>query len=159
MPVTIGDFADVEVEGTFSLIFVISNTFFMLTTQDDQIRCFENAASHLNESGLFLIHAFVPDTSMFDRGQHLGAGLPSLDTVELDISIHDAMNQAVDFRHVYLTEEGIRMYPGRLRYAWPSELDLMARLAGLSLRERWADWHRSPFTSQSGSHLSVYEKA
>ena len=159
LPVAIGDFADIDVDGSFSLVFVISNTFFMLTTQEDQVRCFENVASHLSESGVFLIHAFVPDISLFDGGQRLGAGLPDLDTVEFDISIHDAMNQAVDFRHVYLTEEGMRMYPGRLRYAWPSELDLMARLAGLRLRERWSNWDRSTFTSQSRSHVSVYERA
>ncbi len=159
MPITVGDFADVGVEGTFSLIFVIFNTFFMLTEQEEQIRCFENVASHLDESGVFLVHAFVPDVSMFDRGQHVSGDLADLATVRMDVSIHDSMNQVVDFRHIDLTEEGIRMYPGRLRYAWPSELDLMARLAGLRLRDRWADWRRSPFTSQSRSHVSVYEKA
>ena len=158
MPVTIGDFADVEVEGTFSLVFVISNTFFMLTSQEEQIRCFENVASHLDGSGVFLVHAFVPDVSMFDEGQHLSASLPDLASVRLDVSVHDAMNQVVDFRHLHLTEEGIQMYPGRLRYVWPSELDLMARLAGLRLRDRWADWSRSPFTSQSRSHVSLYER-
>ena len=159
MPVTIGDFADVDVEGTFSLVFVISNTFFMLTSQEEQIRCFENVASHLDQSGVFMVHAFVPDISMFDDGQHLSAGLPDLASVRLDVSVHDALNQVVDFRHLHLTEEGIQMYPGRLRYVWPSEMDLMARLAGLRLRDRWADWRRSPFTAQSGSHVSVYGRS
>ena len=158
VPVTIGDFADVDVEGTFSLIFVISNTFFMLTSQEEQIRCFANVASHLDESGVFLVHGFVPDVSRFDDGQHLSASLPDLASVRLDVSVHDAANQVVDFRHLHMTEKEIRMYPGRLRYAWPSELDLMARLAGLRLRHRWADWRRSPFTSQSPSHVSVYER-
>ena len=159
MPVTIGDFADVDVEGTFSLVFVISNTFFMLTSQEEQIRCFENVASHLDQSGVFMVHAFVPDISMFDDGQHLSASLPDLASVRLDVSVHDALNQVVDFRHLHLTEEGIQMYPGRLRYVWPSEMDLMARLAGLRLRDRWADWRRSPFTAQSGSHVSVYGRS
>ena len=159
MPVTIGDFADVEVDGVFSLVFVINNTFFMLTSQEEQTRCFENAASRLDDSGVFLVHAFVPNVSMFDGGQHLRASLPDLASVRLDVSIHDVMNQVVDFRHLHLAEEGIRIYPGRLRYVWPSELDLMARLAGLRLRERWADWQRSPFTSQSEWHVSVYGKA
>ena len=159
MPVTIGDFADVEVEGSFSLVFVVSNTFFMLISQEEQIKCFENVTSHLDESGVFLIHAFVPDVSMFDKGRHLSASLPDLASVNLDVSVHDAVNQVVDFRHLYLTEEGIRIYSGRLRYVWPSELDLMARLAGLRLRDRWADWRRSPFNAQSGSHVSVYERA
>ena len=159
MPVSIGDFADVDVEGAFSLVFVINNTFFMLSSQEEQIRCFQNVASHLDEFGVFLVHAFVPDVSMFDQGQRLHASLPDLASVRLDVSVHDAIRQVVDFRHLHLTEEGIRIYPGRLRYAWPSELDLMARLAGLRLRERWADWKRSPFTSRTSSHVSVYERA
>ena len=161
IPVTIGDFADVDVDvdGAFSLVFVVSNTFFMLTSQEEQARCFENVASHLDESGVFLVDAFVPDVSRFDRGQRLSASLPDLDSVRLDVSVHDPVNQSVDFRHLDVTEEGIRMYPGRLRYAWPSELDLMARLAGLRLRERWGDWRGSPFTAQSHSHVSVYERA
>ena len=158
LPITIGDFADVEVDCAFSLIFVISNTFFMLTEQEDQIRCFENVASHLDEFGVFLVHAFVPDVSMFDRGQHLSGDLADLASVRMDVSIHDPKGQTVDFRHIDLTEERIKMYPGRLRYAWPSELDLMARLAGLRLRDRWSDWRRSPFTSESRSHVSVYER-
>ena len=159
IPVTIGDFADVDVDGTYSLVFVVSNTFFMLTSQEEQVRCFENVASRLDESGVFLVHAFVPDVSMFDRDQRLSASLPDLDSVRLDVSVHDAARQVVDFRHLDVTDGGIRMYPGRLRYAWPSELDLMAGLAGLRLRERWADWRRSPFTAGSRSHLSVYERA
>ena len=159
LPVTMGDFADVGVEGNFSLVYVINNTFLMLTSQEEQVRCFTNVASRLDESGVFLVHAFVPDISRYDENQHLRASLPDMDSVRLDVSIHDAVNQVVDFRHLHLTEDGIRMYPGRLRYVWPSELDLMARLAGLRLRERWGDWQRAPFTSQSGSHVSIYELA
>ena len=92
--------------------------------------------SHLDETGVFLVHAFIPDVSMFDQGQRLNASLPDFVSVQVVVSVHDAMNQVVDFRHLHLTEQGIRTYPGRLRYVWPSELDLMARLAGLRLRER-----------------------
>ncbi len=159
VPVTIGDFADVEVEGTFSLIYVLNNTFFMLTEQEAQVRCFENVAAHLDASGVFLVDAFVPDVTRFDRGQEVRTRLPDLETVRLDVSTHDPMRQLVDFRHVLLSEAGIRVYPARLRYAWPSELDLMARLAGLRLRERWGDWRRGPFTSTSHAHVSVYERA
>ena len=159
VPVTIGDFAEVEVEGTFSLVYVLNNTLFMLTEQEAQVRCFENVAAHLNESGVFLVDAFVPDVTRFDRGQEVRARLPDLETVRLDVSTHDPMRQLVDFRHVLLSEAGVRVYPARLRYAWPSELDLMARLAGLRLRERWGDWDRSPFTSNSEGHVSVYERA
>ena len=158
IPVTVGDFADVEVDGAFSLVFAINNTFLMLTSQEEQVRCFANVAAHLDESGVFLVHAFVPDLTRFVDDQEVRASLPDLTSVRLDISVHDAVNQLVDFRHLRLTEEGIRMYPGRLRYVWPSEMDLMARLAGLTLRERWADWRRSPFTSRSGSHVSVYHR-
>ena len=159
LPVAIGDMADVDVAGDFSLIFVINNTFLILTSQEEQIRCFANVASHLDECGVFLVHAFVPDVARYDENQHLRASLPDLKSVRLDVSIHDAVNQLIEFRHLHLTEGGIRMYPGRLRYVWPSELDLMARLAGLRLRQRWGDWQRAPFTSQSGAHVSVYEKA
>ena len=159
VPVTIGDFADVEVEGTFSLVYVLNNTFFMLTEQEAQVRCFENVAAHLDASGVFLVDAFVPDVTRFDRGQEVRTRLPDLETVRLDVSTHDPMRQLVDFRHVLLSEAGIRVYPARLRYAWPSELDLMARLAGLRLRERWGDWRRGPFTSTSHAHVSAYERA
>lgn len=159
VPVTIGDFADVEVEGTYSLIYVLNNTLFMLTEQEEQVRCFENVAERLDEPGVFLVDAFVPDVTRFDRGQEVRARLPDLETVRLDVSTHDPMKQLVDFRHVLVSEAGIRVFPAKLRYAWPSELDLMARLAGLRLRERWADWDRSPFTSKSEGHVSVYERA
>ncbi|MYD93530.1 MAG: class I SAM-dependent methyltransferase [Chloroflexi bacterium] len=159
VPVTVGDFAGVEVEGTFSLVYVINNTLFMLTEQEAQVRCFENVAAHLDESGVFLVDAFVPDVTRFDRGQEVRARLPDLETVRLDVSTHDPMKQLVDFRHVLLSEAGVRVYPARLRYAWPSELDLMARLAGLRLRERWGDWDRSAFTAKSEGHVSVYERA
>jgi len=158
-PVTIGDFADVEVEGTYSLIYVLNNTLFMLTEQEEQVRCFENVAAHLDASGVFLVDAFVPDVTRFDRGREVRARLPDLETVRLDVSTHDPMQQLVDFRHVLVSEAGIRVFPAKLRYAWPSELDLMARLAGLRLRERWGDWDRTAFTSKSEGHVSVYERA
>ncbi len=159
VPVTIGDFADVEVEGRFSLIYVINNTLFMLTEQEAQVRCFANAAAHLDESGVLLVDAFVPDVTRFDRGQEVRARLPDLETVRLDVSTHDPMRQLVDFRHVLVSEDGIQVYPAQLRYIWPSEMDLMARLAGLRLRERWSDWGRGRFTSKSEAHVSVYERA
>lgn len=159
LPVSIGDFADVAVEEDFSLVFVINNTFLMLTSQEDQVRCFQNVAAHLAGSGVFLVHAFVPDVARYNENQHLRASLPDLASVRLDVSVHDAVNQRIDFRHVHLTEDGVRMYPGRLRYVWPAELDLMARLAGLRLLARWRDWQRAPFTAQSGSYIAVYERA
>jgi len=158
IPVTMGDFAGVPVEGAYSLIFVAFNTFFGLPTQDDQVRCFRETAAHLAPGAAFVIEAFVPDLSRFDRGQRLEATLVENDRVLLDAARHDPAAQTVAASHVLLTEQGTRIYPVRLRYAWPSELDLMARLAGMRLRERFGGWSREPFTADSGGHVSVYER-
>ncbi len=158
IPVTIGDFADVGVEGAFSLIFVVFNTFFGLTSQEDQVGCFRNVAGHLTDDGVFVIEASVPDMTRFVRGQNTQVSQVDTDHVRLDVSLHDPINQRVTSQHVHITESGIKMYPTHIRYAWPSELDLMAQLAGLRLRERWADWDRSPFTANSGKHISVYAR-
>jgi SAM-dependent methyltransferase len=156
IPVTIGDFADVAVDGRFDLVFVAFNTFFALTTQHDQVRCFDNVARHLTDDGVFVIEAFVPDPGRFDRGQTVRALRVTSEFVDLEASTHDAATQTVTSQHVVFTEEGLRLQPVHLRYAWPSELDLMARLAGLALRQRWAGWDRSAFVSSSGAHVSVY---
>jgi SAM-dependent methyltransferase len=156
IPVTIGDFADVGVDGTFSLVFVAFNTFYALTTQDDQLRCFVNAAPRLAESGVFVLEAFVPDLARFDRDQRLQTSSISATGVVLDASRHDQAAQTITSMHVVLTEEGTRLYPIHMRYAFPSELDLMARVAGLELKHRWSDWKRGEFTRRSGQHVSVY---
>jgi hypothetical protein len=158
IPVTVGDFGDVGVDGEFTLIYVVFNTFFALLTQDDQVRCFRNVASRLGPGGAFVLEAFVPDTARFDRGQRTEAMSVGVDEVHIIASLHDAPAQRVDSSHVVLSNDGGRLYPVRIRYAYPSELDLMARLAGLRLRERHADWRRSPFGRASQSHVSVYER-
>jgi SAM-dependent methyltransferase len=159
IPVTIGNFADVPVEGQFDLIFVVFNTFFGLVTQDDQVRCFENVARRLSNDGLFLIECFVPDLSRFDRNQRVHAVGIEIDRVMLDVSMHAQAEQTVMNQQVLISEEGTKLVPVKLRYAYPSELDLMARIAGLRLRDRWGGWRRQPFDSSSGTHVSVYEKA
>jgi SAM-dependent methyltransferase len=156
IPVTLGNFADVAVEGRFTLIFVVFNTFFGLLSQDEQVRCFQRVAQHLTEGGVFVLEAFVPDLSRYDRGQRVGAAEVGLDRVRLEVSRHDPVQQRVMTQQVVLTEQGLRFYPVQARYAWPSELDLMARLAGLELRHRWAGWAEEPFTADSASHVSVY---
>ena len=158
IPVSNGDFADVDVDGTFSLIFVVANSFFGLTSQEDQIRCCENVASHLDESGTFLIEGFVPDVFPLAEGNRVSARPRDLDSVKLDVTVVDRMNQVIDIRTLRLSAAGIEAYPARLRYAWPSEMDLMARIAGLRLLERWSDWRHSPFTSECRSHVSLYTK-
>jgi SAM-dependent methyltransferase len=156
IPVTMGDFADVDVEGQFSLIFVAFNTLFALLTQEDQLRCFENAAARLADDGVFVIEVFFPDLARFDRGQRMQATAVDADRVMLDASRHDPVAQRVDSSHIVITEAGMKLYPVIVRYAFPPELDLMARLAGLHLRERWGGWRREPFAASSQRHVSVY---
>jgi SAM-dependent methyltransferase len=156
VPVTLGNFSEVAVEGQFPLIFVIFNTFFGLLEQDLQIRCFKNVAQHLGPEGVFLMEVFVPDLARFTGQQTFRVVAIDENQVRLEASQHDSVNQQVTSRHVHLSEEGVQLYPVKLRYAWPSELDLMARLAGLELKHRWGDWDRSPFSADSDRHISVY---
>ena len=159
IPVTIGDFADFHLEASFNLIFAVFNTFFGLLTQEQQVQCFARVAEHLSGDGVFLIEAFVPDPTRFVRGQNVRVTTIEGDTVELELSRHDAAAQRVSSQHLIIGESGSRLYPVQLRYAWPAELDLMARLAGLRLRDRWSNWDRAPFTSTSTGHISLYEPA
>ena len=158
IPVTIGDLADVAVEGAFDLIFLVFNTLFNLTSQDDQVRCFQNVASHLTETGVFVVEAFVPDVAGLER-QNLRTEAVTIDSTVLEASVHDPVAQLVEYQYIVIDEKGVQLYPVPQRYAWPSELDLMARLAGLELRERWSAWDRSPFTASSREHVSVYARA
>jgi len=157
IPVAFGDFADVAVEGTYSLIYVVFNTLFALLTQEDQLRCVRNVSARLAEEGVFVLEAFVPDLTRFDRGQHTSTVEAGVDSVRLEASVHDPIEQRVDSQHIVIGEGGAKLYPVRIRYAWPSELDLMARIAGLRLRERWGGWKREPYTGD-GKHVSVYER-
>jgi SAM-dependent methyltransferase len=158
LPVTIGDMADVEAEGRFSLIFVVANTFFCLTSQEDQVRCFRNVATHLTDSGVFVLQAFVPDLTRYTRDQNTQTLKIETDRVVLEVARHDAVQQRVMGQQVVIAESGTRLYPVQIRYAWPAELDLMAQLAGLRLRHRWGGWQREPFTAASVTHVSVYER-
>ena len=123
--VTIGDMADVPVDGRFALVFVVFNTFFQLYSQETQLRCFANVARHLDPGGRFVIHAFVPDTSRVEAGEHLAVKEASLDRVRLDASVFDAQEQRLDTTQVRITEDGIRLVHAKLRFAWPPELDLI----------------------------------
>ena len=156
IPVVMGDFADIAVEGEYTLIFALFSTFFGLLTQEDQVRCFRNVARHLSPQGSFVIEAFVPDVARFTAGQAVRTSELSEDAVRLVASQHDSAAQLITSQTVLLTEEGLRLYPVKVRYVWPSELDLMAQLAGLELRHRWSNWRKEPFTSSSTAHISVY---
>ncbi len=154
--VTFGDFVDVNVEGRYALIYVVFNTFFALLTQDDQVRCMTNVARHLEPQGVFIIEAFVPDLTRFSGDQAVRAMQIEMGEVLIDVSAHDPVGQLITSQHMQFTERGMRMYPSRIRYVWPSELDLMARIAGLALKERWCDWTGAQFTASSTKHISVY---
>lgn len=159
IPVTIGDFAEVPVEGTYELVYVVFNTLFNLLTQEEQVRCFENVAAHLDDGGCFVVEAFVP--SFLHRlrdGQYVDAEAIEVGEVRLDVGRHDPVAQRLDESHVVLSAEGVRLNPIVCRYAWPGELDLMARLAGLHLRDRWAGWCGERFVADSVRHVSVYER-
>jgi SAM-dependent methyltransferase len=160
IPITIGDFADVDAPGgPYSLVYIVFNTFFALLTQDDQVRCFANVARNLRPGGHFVVEAFLPDTSRFDRNQRLSAVRVVIDEVRLDVGIHDPVAQTVINQHLLFRDgEPVRLLPISLRYAYPPELDLMARLAGLELESRGDGWHGAPVTGSSAAVVSVWRK-
>ncbi len=159
LPVTVGDFADFNLNERFGVVFVAFNTLFALATQEAQVRCFERAAAHLGPGGVFVVEAFVPDPSRFDRGQSVRTIEAPPGRIVLEASLHDAVEQRVRSSFVFMEPGGLVIHSLEVRYAWPSELDLMARLTRLRLRERWADWTGAPFTGRSTQHVSLYEAA
>jgi SAM-dependent methyltransferase len=157
--VSMGDMRAVEAPGDgYALIYVAFNTFFGLTEQEAQIECFANVARRLVPGGRFAVEGFVPDPARYDRNQRTSALSLTVESVDIDVSVHDPVNQRVDFQHVLIRGSGVRLLPGSLRYAYPSELDLMARLAGLRLERREGGWAQEPFTAASGRHVSVWRK-
>ncbi|MEJ2330750.1 MAG: class I SAM-dependent methyltransferase [Gammaproteobacteria bacterium] len=157
IPVVIGDFADVPASGTYRLIYVVWNTLFNLLTQEDQVKCFMNVAQHLTEDGSFVIEALVPAfLYRLQNDQYVEAEAIEVNEVRLDVLRHDAGRQMIEESHVSLSPAGIHLNPVVQRYAWPSELDLMARIAGLRLKNRWGGWSQEPFGSSSSMHVSVY---
>lgn len=157
MEVVIGDFVDAPTSGVYRLIYIVWNTFFNLLSQEDQVRCFQNVAAHLDDGGVFVIEAYTPAfLYRLHNDQYVEAEAIAVDAVRLDVLRHDAVTQTIEESHVTLSAAGIHLNPIVQRYAWPSELDLMARLAGLHLKERWGGWGKQPFTSASDIHVSVY---
>ena len=155
--VTIGDFSSVKADGTFRLAYLVFNTIGNLTTQAAQVACFRNVAEHLEPGGTFVIEVAVPELRrlppgeryvIFDFGEH-----------HWGIDEYDTLNQGLVSHHFQRQANGtIEKSSGPFRYVWPAELDLMAQLAGLELRERWAGWRGEPFTRESTKHVSVWEK-
>jgi SAM-dependent methyltransferase len=158
--VTVDDFANVgSVQGgPFDLVFCAFNTFFALLTQEDQVRCFKGVSSVLAGRGVFVVEAFVPDPGRFTKHQAALVGAIDEDDVQIEASRHDHITQRVSSRLVRIKQGQVQVYPIEIRYAWPSELDLMARLAGMKLTSRWSSWDRRPFGSDSNMHVSVYQR-
>jgi SAM-dependent methyltransferase len=157
IPVTFGNFVDVEVGGKYSLIYIVFNTFFSPLTQEEQVRCFRNVASHLEAGGVFVIEAFVPDMARFIAGQTTRVIKLGDNELQIDASLVEMDKQLISSQHVIITDHGTRFYPVKIRYAWPSEMDLMAQLSALQLRERWSNWEKAYFNAQSKMHISIYE--
>jgi SAM-dependent methyltransferase len=154
--VTIGDFATTTVPRQFSLAYLVFNTIMNLTTQDDQVACFSNVAAHLAPGGCFVIEVSVPDLQRLPPGETVRAFTVS-DT-RLGFDEYDIASQGLVSHHYWVVNGKLEVFTPPFRYVWPAELDLMARLAGMSLRDRWAGWKREPFTSDSTSHVSVWQK-
>lgn len=167
--VSVGNFADVAVEGRYPLVFVVLATLFVLPTQEEQIRCFRNTAERLTPGGRFVVQSLLPDLTPYQHGRYTDfdrtapfrvtgrlAGHPGMAWLELDHV--DPATQTIRRTDVVMTEKGNRIIAAEMRYAWPAEQDLMARLAGLELEARWGGWHEEPFDHDSVSYVSVYRK-
>jgi SAM-dependent methyltransferase len=152
-----GDMATTHVDGDFSLVYLVFNTIFNLTTQDGQVACFENAAAHLQPGGRFVIEARVPEIQRLPPGQSVLPWRAAPDG--MSYYVYDVVTQRLSGQHYYFNDGLIEASPTEMRYAWPAELDLMARIAGMRLAHRWGGWKKEPFTNLSPSHISVYEKA
>jgi len=156
IPVSIGDMATTRVPGSFSVAYLVANTIGNLTTQDSQVACFRNVAAHLETAGRFVIEMIVPDLQWLPPGERTRTFMLNDDHVGVDE--FDVANQQLTSHHWMLQDGGWKKFSVPFRYAWPAELDLMAQLAGMQLRERWGGWKREPFTGDSRKHVSVWEK-
>ena len=151
-----GDMASTRVDGEFSVVYLVFNTIFNLVTQDGQVACFENAAAHLPSGGRFVIEARVPELQRLPLGQTV---LPwRADPRGMSYYVYDTPTQRLSGQHYGFVDGRFEPSPIEMRYAWPAELDLMARLAGMRLQDRWGGWKREPFTGLSPAHVSVYVK-
>ena len=154
--VTIGDFATAKVEGEFSLVYVVANTIMNLTTQPEQGACFENAADHLEPGGCFVIEVLVPALQRLPPGERYQPF--DVSPAHVGIDEIDVVTQRLISHHYWIDDGRVELFSPPFRYVWPAELDLMARIAGLSLRERWGSWEREPYTGESRQHVSVWVK-
>ena len=157
IPVVVGDMATASAPGvgTFSVVYLVYNTITNLLTQDAQVACFANAARHLTTGGAFVVETFVPQLRRLPPGERFVPFEITPDHIGIDE--YDTASQRLVSHHVHVQDGHVRRSSMPFRYVWPAELDLMARLAGMRLRHRWADWSRSPFVADSPSHVSVWQ--
>ena len=154
--VTIGNFATTTVEGTFSVAYLVYNTIMNLTTQSSQVACFRNVAAHLAPGGCFLIETMVPELQRLPPGET--ARVFHVSETRWGIDEYDVVTQGLTSHHFEAVDGNLERFSTPFRYVWPAELDLMAQLAGMSLRDRWSDWNREPFSSDSRKHVSLWER-
>jgi SAM-dependent methyltransferase len=154
--VTVGDFATTTVEGRFSVAYLVFNTIMNLTTQDGQVACFQNVAAHLEPGGCFVVEVMVPDLQRLPPGETFRPFTVS--PARLGFDEYDVVSQGLVSHHYAVVDGNLEVASVPFRYVWPAELDLMARLAGMTLRERWSGWKREPFSSDSTRHVSVWGK-
>jgi SAM-dependent methyltransferase len=154
--VTIGDFATSRVEGAFSIAYLVANTIMNLTAQEEQVACFQNVAAHLEPGGCFVIEVLVPGLQRLPPGEVFQPF--DVTPTHIGFDEYDVANQGLVSHHYWFENGEVEVFSPPFRYVWPSELDLMARLAGMRLAERWGGWKREPFTSASTKHVSVWGK-
>jgi SAM-dependent methyltransferase len=154
--VTIGDFATTTVDATFRVAYLVANTIMNLTTQDEQVACFQNVAGHLEPGGCFVLEVLVPGLRRLPPGERFQPF--DVSPTHLGFDEYDVARQGLISHHYWVDGDRVEVFSPPFRYVWPAELDLMARLAGMKLRDRWAGWQREPFTGESEQHVSVWEK-
>ena len=153
----VGDCADVAVRGRYRLIYIVFNSLFNLMAQERQARCFLNAAAHLEDNGVFVVEGNLPtEFCQLRNNQYVDLEDIEVSEIGLDVARYDPVTQILEESHITLSGQGVRFKPLVTRYIWPGEMDLMARLAGLTLKERWANWHHDPMKASSTNCISVY---
>ena len=157
IPVAIGDFSTTTAGGSFAVAYLVFNTIMNLTTQAAQVECFRNVAAHLEPGGCFVVEVHLPELRLLPPGETFRPFHVS--DSKWGIDEYDVANQGLTSHHFTLVDGRFQLVSMPFRYVWPAELDLMAKLAGMTLRERWSDWNREPFTSESRKHISVWQKA
>jgi Methyltransferase domain len=156
IPVTIGDMASTRVDASFALVYLVFNTISNLLTQAEQVACFRNAAAHLDRGGCFVVELGVPQLRRMPPGE--SAHPFDVSGEHLGFDTYDFAEQLMTSHHYWIDGDRVQRFDSHHRYVWPAELDLMAEIAGMQLRERWSDWSGAPFTGESVNHVSIWEK-